>query len=85
MAENNQKLAQIFTEIAMILAGKNVAFKPRAYEKVAEALLALPEDIKDIYQKGGFKALEKIPGVGASIAEKIEEYLKTKHVKEYES
>jgi DNA polymerase (family 10) len=44
----------------------------------------LPEDIKDIYQKGGFKALEKIPGVGASIAEKIEEYLKTKHVKEYE-
>lgn len=84
MVENNQKLAQIFTEIAMILAGKNVAFKPRAYEKVAEALLALPEDIKEIYQKGGLKALENISGVGASIAEKIEEYLKTKHVKEYE-
>lgn len=84
MTENNQKLAQIFTEIAMILAGKNVAFKPRAYEKVAEALLALPVDVKEIYQKGGLKALENIPGVGASIAEKIEEFLKTKHVKEYE-
>ncbi len=33
------------------------------------------------YQRGGKKALEEIPGVGLSIAEKIEEFLTTGHVK----
>ena len=44
----------------------------------------LEEDVAEIYKKGGLKALEEIPGVGKSIAEKIEEYLKTGRIKYYE-
>src|SRR3989338_5159669 len=62
---------------------KGVAFKPRAYEKAAHSVEALSESVKDTYEKGGLKALEDIPGIGQSIAEKIEEYIKTKHIKEH--
>ena len=40
-------------------------------------LEALDEDVEDIYSKGGIKALKEIPGIGESIAEKIEELIKT--------
>ncbi len=80
----NQELSKIFGEIAVLLEMKGVAFKPRAYEKVADIIGSLEEDLKDIYKAGGSKALEDIPGVGRGIAEKIEEYIKTGHIKEYE-
>lgn len=80
----NQELAQIFYEIADFLEMEEVAFKPYAYQRVAIALESLEEDIATLYKKGGKEALEKIPGVGKNIAEKIEEYLKTGKIKEYE-
>ena len=80
----NQEIAKIFYNIAAYLEMEGVAFKPQAYEKAALTLETLEEDIKDIYRKGGLKALEEIPGVGKSIAEKIEEYLKTGKIKYYE-
>jgi len=80
----NQEIAKILYEIAEYLAMQDVPFKPYAYEKAAITLEALEEDVWDIYKKGGLKALEDIPGVGASIAEKIEELLKTGHIKYYE-
>lgn len=61
-----------------------VAFKPFAWRKVANVLEAMEEDVGDVYKKGGIKALEDIPGVGKSIAENIEEYLKTGKVRYYE-
>lgn len=63
---------------------EGVAFKPQAYEKAAITLETLEEDVEDVYKKGGFKALKEIPGVGESIAEKIEEYIKTGKIKYYE-
>jgi len=63
---------------------EEVAFKPYAYQKAAIALETLEEDVEEIYKRGGTKELEKIPGVGKSIAEKIEEYLKTGRIKYYE-
>lgn len=48
------------------------------------ALEALEEDAANIYKRGGLKAVEDIPGVGKSLAEKIEEYLKTGKVLYYE-
>ena len=80
----NQVLSKIFREMAVFLEIKGVAFKPQAYEKVSEVLENLEEDVKDIYKNGDLKALENIPGVGASIAEHIEEYIKTGHIKNYE-
>ena len=80
----NQKLAKIFYEIADYLEMDEVAFKPSAYRKAALALEALEEGIELIYKKGGMAALEEIPGVGKSLAEKIEEYIKSGKIKYYE-
>ena len=77
----NQELAKIFYKIADFLEMDEVQFKPYAYQKAAIALETLEKDVKEIYKKGGIKALEKIPGIGKSIAEKIIEYLKTGKIK----
>ncbi len=80
----NQELSQLFYEIADYLAMDRVAFKPQAYEKAAMVLESLEQSVKDIYQKGGEKAIEQIPGIGKSIAEKIIEYLKTGKIQYYQ-
>ena len=74
----NQEIAKILREIAEMLEINGVAFKPRAYRKAAESLENLKEDISEV------KALENIPGVGKSIAKKIEEYLKKGKIKYYQ-
>jgi len=80
----NSTLAKIFYEIALYLEMEDVPFKPQAYESAAMALEGLSEDVVEIYKRGGEKAIEKIPGVGKSIAEKIIEYIKTGKIKYYE-
>jgi len=80
----NQELANIFYEIAYFLEMEGIPFKPYAYEKAAIVLENLEQDVKDIYKKGGINALKAIPGIGESIAKKIEEYLKTGKIKYYE-
>ena len=81
----NKEIAKILYGIANFLAIDGIAFKPQAYEKAALNIEGLEEDIQDIYEKGGKKALEDIPGIGRNIADRIEEYLKTGKVKYYES
>src|SRR3989344_1263006 len=80
----NDEVARILFEDSEYLAMQNVAFKPRAYEKAAEAVADLEEDLNELYKRGGLKALTQIPGVGVSIAEKIEELLKTGKLKYYQ-
>ena len=80
----NKEIAKIFYEIAAYLEMEGVAFKPYAYQKAAITLETLEEDIEEIYKRGGIKALMEIPGIGQSIAEKIEEYLKKGKIKYYE-
>ncbi|MEK7536995.1 MAG: DNA polymerase/3'-5' exonuclease PolX [Patescibacteria group bacterium] len=80
----NEEISKILFEIAMLLEMKEVPFKPRAYEKAALIIETLEEDVRDIYKKGGLKALMDISGIGQGIAEKIEEYIKTKRIKDYE-
>ncbi len=84
MAITNAEIAQIFKEISEYLAMENVPFRPRAYERVSEAISALEESLEDIYKQEGIEGLEKIEGVGASSAEKIEELIKTGKLKMYE-
>ncbi len=67
-----------------LLDMKGVDFKPRAYEHAAFSIESLGEDVDEIYKKGGLKAIEDIPGVGKGIGERIEEYLKTGRIKDYE-
>jgi len=80
----NQKISKILNEIGDFLEIKGVAFKPRAYRKAAKSLEDFQEDISEVYKKNGLKGLYKIPGIGKSIAEKIEQYLKKGKIKYYE-
>ena len=84
MVVSNSEIARVLYEIGEYLEMAGVAFKPRAYEKVAQVIEGLREEVSEIYKKGGLKAVEEIPGVGVSIAEKIEELIKTGHCREYE-
>jgi DNA polymerase (family 10) len=73
----NAEAARVLREIAAFLDMQDVPFKPRAYEKAADSVLALGDPVEDVYARGGLRALESIPGVGKSVAAKIEEFLKT--------
>lgn len=78
----NSEVAGLLYNISELLEikGENV-FKIRAYSKAARALEGLTGDIEKIAQE---KKLKEIPGVGESIAEKIEEYLSTGKLEFYE-
>ncbi|MDH5461926.1 MAG: helix-hairpin-helix domain-containing protein, partial [Candidatus Bathyarchaeota archaeon] len=70
----NREIADILYEVADLLEIKGVQFKPRAYRRAAQTIETLPDDIKAIYDRG---ALQEIPGIGASIASKIQEIIET--------
>ncbi|MBR9683215.1 DNA polymerase/3'-5' exonuclease PolX [Candidatus Woesearchaeota archaeon] len=74
----NLEIAKILHEIANLLEIRRVQFKPAAYRRAAMSIESLNKDIIEIAKKG---KLKDIPGVGASIAEKIIEFLKTGKVK----
>ncbi|MBU0546809.1 MAG: DNA polymerase/3'-5' exonuclease PolX [Patescibacteria group bacterium] len=81
----NQELAKIFYEIADFLEMDDIPFKPNAYRKVAFVLENFQEDIEDVYLRKGVESLNSdIPGVGESIAKKIEEYIKTGKIRYFE-
>ncbi len=73
----NRQIIEIFREIALYLRAEDVAFKPQAYEVVAENLSNLQEELSDLYQTSGKTCLDKIPGVGKAMIEKIEELITT--------
>ncbi|HEV8338170.1 MAG TPA: DNA polymerase/3'-5' exonuclease PolX [bacterium] len=78
----NAALARIFSEIADMLEIKEESiFRISAYRKAARALDALSEDVAAVASRGDVTGL---PGVGASTAQKIEEFLTTGRVAYYE-
>ncbi len=80
----NVDIAKIFNAIADILEIKNVnKFRVIAYRRAAQNLESLPKDVSELYHADE-DALDKIPGIGESLAEKIKEYIKTQSIKEYE-
>jgi DNA polymerase (family 10) len=71
----NAEIARVFSEIGALLEIKGEdRFKVRAYERVAETIANLGQDLSDLRQAG---ELQSIPGVGKSTAAKIEELLDT--------
>ncbi len=71
----NNDVAGLFDRIASLLEIKGeVVFKIRAYQRAAESLRALGEDINRVRAED---RLDKIPGVGKAIADKISEFLDT--------
>jgi DNA polymerase (family 10) len=74
---SNRDVGKLLREIGAFLEMEGVAFKPRAYEKAAQAIEAMEEPVASLHQKGGAKLVSTVPGVGKSIAEKIVEFLET--------
>lgn len=77
----NREIASLFSRIADALEIKGeMAFKVIAYKNAAQVLEDLTEDIETAARE---ERLQKIPGIGKGMAEKIEEYLKTGQMKKY--
>ncbi|MBI3495367.1 PHP domain-containing protein, partial [Candidatus Berkelbacteria bacterium] len=81
----NQKLSQLMRDIADLkeVLGEN-RFKVVAYQKAAQILSSLSDDLEVIYKTKGLAGLKEIDGVGDAIAGHIEEFIKHHNVKEWE-
>lgn len=79
---HNQDVARIFNEIADILEiqGDN-PFRIRAYRRAAQNIEGLASDITGITEE----ELQKIPGIGRDLAEKIREYASSGRISQYET
>jgi len=77
----NRKVAQILYEVADLLELEGVEFKPRAYRRAAQAVESCPVPIEDLVREG---KVTELPGVGKSIAGKIEEIVKTGRLRYHE-
>ena len=77
------EIARLFERMADVLElkGEN-PFRIRAYRRAAQNLETLSEDVETLAREGH---LENIPGVGADLAGKIAEYLRTGHIKEIDA
>jgi len=82
--KRNKKIAKILKHMAELYEINSVRGKPFAYRRAARRILELKEDVKKIYKEKGVLGLENLPGIGKRIAKKIEEYLKTGKIKDYE-
>ncbi|MER6051240.1 DNA polymerase/3'-5' exonuclease PolX [Streptomyces sp. NPDC001793] len=77
MVRANEEVEALLQEYADLIAiSGGDAFKARAYEKAARAIGGHPADVSKLDAKG----LREIPHVGASIAEKVVEYLRSGRV-----
>jgi len=81
---SNAELAQLLREMALFLEMEGVPFKPRAYEKAAQAVEAHPRALAELFAEGGEAALQEVPTVGKGIAERLGERLRTGRVHDLE-
>ena len=78
----NREVAEIFENVADMLAIRGDNFhRVMAYRKAAESVRDLGRDINDVYTEG---ALQEIPGIGKTLAAKIEEMLTSGKLEFYE-
>lgn len=81
----HEQLGHIFYEFSAWHTMEGTPFKPQAYELASEAVTAQGNEIQAIWKKDGMKGLEALPGIGRHIAEKIDEFYRTGHIKEYDA
>ena len=82
--QHNKELASLFSRMADCYRylGKEERFRALAYERASKTFANLQEPV-DVYD-GDIKKLDKLKGVGESIAAKIIEYLQTGRIKTFE-
>ncbi len=81
---DNREIAAIFSHIAdaLEIKGENV-FRVRAYRVASQNITGLSRELADIYKEDPSK-LEKIPGIGKDLKEKIIEMITTSGLKYYD-
>lgn len=67
----NEKFIELMEQLADIMLKQGEPFRARAYQKAQETIMAFPSDILSPEQ------LKGKPGIGATIMEKLEEYMET--------
>lgn len=78
----NREVADMFYKVADMLAIRgDIIHRVLSYRRAAESIEALGRDINQIYAEG---TLTDIPGIGKTLADKIEEMLTTGHLEFYE-
>lgn len=78
----NKEVAEIFRKTAQLLEIKgDNPYRIRAYERAAQTIEALTKDVEELAKEG---KLEKLPGIGADLASKIKEILRTGTLSLYE-
>ncbi len=77
------EVARLFERMADVLElkGEN-PFRIRAYRRAARNLESLSEDLEVLARE---ERLDDVPGIGADLAGKIAEYLRTGHIKEIDA
>jgi len=71
----NFEIARLFYEIAALLEARQESrFRIRAYQRAAQTVESLSEDLAAVAARGGLQAL---PGIGRELAARIDEYLAT--------
>ncbi|HEX6210831.1 MAG TPA: DNA polymerase/3'-5' exonuclease PolX [Methylomirabilota bacterium] len=76
-------MARLFYEMASLLeAREESVFRIRAYQRGAQTLETLTEDVASVAARGGLTAL---PAIGRDLAARIEEYLATGRIAQLES
>jgi len=82
MAIPNREIADLFGRVADLLEIKGeIIHRVLSYRRAAESISELPRDLNAIAAEGG---LTDIPGIGKTLAEKIEEVLSTGKLQFYE-
>lgn len=72
----NLDIAGRLDEVASIFAEQGAnRFRVQAYRNAANALRSLPDSVAEIFRREGMEGLERLPGVGASIARAIRDIL----------
>lgn len=78
----NSEISRVFRDIAMILEIKGAnPFRIRAYERAAQNIESLTEDIRQLASE---ERLQEIPGIGRDLGDKIKEYLKSGKIRVYQ-
>lgn len=81
---DNNKIAQIFEEIANILEIQDAGFfRVNAYKKAALTIANSPLDLRSVVKKN-YHDLENIPGIGKALEQKIIELVNTGKCEEHE-
>ena len=70
--KNNQKIIAMLDELASIMQRRGDAIRAKAYENASIQIMLLKKDIREMDYD-----VKQIPGIGKTIAEKIDTFLKT--------